>query len=218
MDLVSDTKLRVVLIPNGGDNYCYYCYIDNVEDGFFVDVYQSGKAIKFAKDQGFTPKYVLTTHKHRDHWLGNGDMVKEFPGVKIIGGKADKVKACTDPVEDGDVITIGNINIKCMHTPCHTKGHTWYYVTIEGNTETDLFCERSKNEITNHPEVKGFSKCVFTGDTLFVGTVGKFFEGDATDMHSNLERLLGLPAETQVFPGHEYTIDSLNFCKTVSNL
>ena len=91
-------------------------------------------------------------------------------------------------------------------------------MTLEGNTETDLSCERTKNEATNYSEVKGFNKCVFTGDTLFIGTIGKFMEGDAADMNSNLKRLLELAAETQVFPGHEYIIDSLNFCKTVSNL
>mmetsp|Transcript_5438 Transcript_5438/g.5172 ORF Transcript_5438/g.5172 Transcript_5438/m.5172 type:complete len:140 (+) Transcript_5438:169-588(+) len=99
-----------------------------------------------------------------------------------------------------------------MHTPCHTKGHTCYYVTTESDITEDSV-DRNKNDATGYAEVAGFSKCVFTGDTLFVGTVGKFFEGDAEQMHQNLERLHDLPSETQVFPGHEYTIDSLKFCQ-----
>jgi hydroxyacylglutathione hydrolase len=157
---------------------------------------------------------VLTTHKHWDHAKGNEDMVKEFEGIQIVGGEKDDVKACTHPVADGDKLEIGGMTIECMHTPCHTKGHTCYYVTSSDEEEKSSL-ERSINDVTGHPQVTGFNRLAFTGDTLFIGTVGKFFEGNAKQMHNNLERLHALPADTQIFPGHEYTLDSLNFCKTM---
>ena len=52
-------------------------------------------------------------------------------------------------------------------------------------------------------------------EILFIGTVGKFFEGNATEMSKNVNRLKALPADTQIFPGHEYTVKSLEYWKTM---
>jgi len=58
---------------------------------------------------------------------------------------------------------------------------------------------------------------VFTGDTLFIGGCGKFFEGTAAEMHAALNgRLAALPDDTRVFPGHEYTRSNVKFLLSVS--
>lgn len=209
--------LKVIFIPNNSDNYCYYCYKDDIDAGFFVDVCESNKAIDFANTLGITPKYILTTHKHWDHAGGNKDMHKAYPDLKIYGGEKDHVDACTNPVSDGDTFSIGGMDIKCLHTPCHTKGSTCYFVTSDGGEESKEELQRGKNDKTYHSEVSGFTKAAFTGDTLFIGTVGKFFEGTAKDMHGNLEKLHKLPEDTMIFPGHEYTIASLDFCKKMDS-
>jgi hydroxyacylglutathione hydrolase len=55
-------------------------------------------------------------------------------------------------------------------------------------------------------------KVVFTGDTLFIGGCGKFFEGSAEQMHAALNKILGaLPDDTKIFPGHEYTKSNVKF-------
>lgn len=60
-------------------------------------------------------------------------------------------------------------------------------------------------------------RAVFTGDTLFIGGCGKFFEGTAAEMHKALnERLAGLPDDTKVYPGHEYTKSNVKFLVKVS--
>ena len=209
-----DSSLHVLFIPNNEDNYCYYWYFEDIDEGFFVDVWESSKAIDFANALGITPKYVLTTHKHWDHSNGNPDMASNFPDIKVIGGKKDEVQAWTDPVSDKDVIEIGGMKIECMHTPCHTKGHTCYYVTIDAE-DISAPVQRSINNKTGCAEVTGFTKAAFTGDTLFIGTVGKFFEGTAKEMSKNVNRLKALPSNTQIFPGHEYTVKSLEYCKTM---
>ena len=115
-------------------------------------------------------------------------------------------------MSDGLTFETGGMTITCMHTPCHTKGHICYYVTVEGENNQIV---RSKEETSGYSQVTGFSKAAFTGDTLFIGTTGKFFEGTAKQMHSNIERLTALPEDTMIFPGHEYTVKSLQFCKSM---
>ena len=219
-----ENNLNVIFIPNNSDNYCYYCYKDGLfEEGFFVDVSEADKAIEFATELGITPKYLLTTHKHWDHSSGNAQMMSQFPELKVLVGAKDasgknkislasKKSICTDPVSDGLTFETGGMTINCMHTPCHTKGHICYYVTVEGENNQIV---RSKEETSGYSQVTGFSKAAFTGDTLFIGTTGKFFEGTAKQMHSNIERLTALPEDTMIFPGHEYTVKSLQFCKSM---
>ena len=60
-------------------------------------------------------------------------------------------------------------------------------------------------------------KAVFTGDTLFIGGCGRFFEGTPAEMHKALNTVLaGLPDDTKVFPGHEYTKNNAKFLVKVS--
>ena len=83
---------------------------------------------------------------------------------------------------------MGGLQISCMFTPCHTTGHICYYVTQD--TE----------------------RLVFTGDTLFLGGSGRFFEGTAEMMYSAMvEKLSGLPPDTKVYCGHEYSLQNLAF-------
>lgn len=122
-------------------------------------------------------------------------MKQLVPGIKVYGGSLDKVKGCTDAVDNGDTLSLGHdLNILALHTPCHTKGHISYYVTGKD----------------------GESPAVFTGDTLFVAGCGKFFEGTAEQMHQSLcVTLASLPKPTLVYCGHEYTVKNLEFALTV---
>ena len=60
--------------------------------------------------------------------------------------------------------------------------------------------------------VSRVNRCVFTGDTLFIGGCGKFFEGDADDMLKSMDKISALPDDTKIFCGHEYTKPNMNFC------
>ena len=83
----------------------------------------------------------------------------------------------------------------CLATPCHTQDSICYYAT-------------DKND-GSKPGV------VFTGDTLFQGGCGKFFEGNGAEMHAALSYLGTLPDSTVVYNGHEYTKSNLAFAKSV---
>lgn len=70
----------------------------------------------------------------RDHAGGNEDLVKAHPGLTVYGGD-DRIGALTQKVTHNTKFNIGNLNVQCLFTPCHTSGHICYFVTApeEGN-------------------------------------------------------------------------------------
>ncbi|KAM0412742.1 hypothetical protein ACHAPD_009407 [Fusarium lateritium] len=113
------------------------------------------------------------------------------PKLDIIGGK--DCEGVTKTPGHGETFKLGDITFKGVHTPCHTQDSICFFVQ-DGN-----------------------DKAVFTGDTLFIGGCGRFFEGNAKEMHEALnERLAALPDDTVVYPGHEYTKANVKFAASVS--
>jgi hydroxyacylglutathione hydrolase len=146
---------------------------------------------------GLVLKYIVNTHGHADHTCGNAKM-KELTGAEIIMHEEDD-KIFNSPegqvmarqmgfalsphadifVKDGDEISVGDVTLKVIHTPGHSPGGIC--LLGDGN--------------------------LFTGDTLFVGGIGRTdLPGASTArfMNSINKRLLTLPIETIVWPGHDY--------------
>ena len=81
------------------------------------------------------------------------------------------------------------------------------------------YCESPEEEKIDHEvtkthgyqDVKAVNRCIFTGDTIFVGGCGRFFEGTADQMLSAMDRVSVLPPDTKLFCGHEYTVKNLEF-------
>ncbi len=138
---------------------------------------------------------IFTTHKHMDHAGGNDVIYEQFPDVDIIGGTIDQVLCCRTCVNDGDVITFGNLKVHVLHTPGHTNGHICYFIPAQPGCDTPA---------------------VFTGDTLFIGGCGKFFEGTGTEMYNSLKKLTALPSNTEVYCGHEYTASNYRFALSIN--
>jgi len=139
---------------------------------------------------------ILNTHKHHDHSAGNGAAKTFFGGIPVIGGAKDndkaylKENAFTREVTEGDTLRIGQHTlIDIYEVPCHTRGHVLFLV---------------RDGKGNHPSL-------FTGDTLFIGGVGHFFEGTAAEMLKNFKKMKGFSKETKVFPGHEYASSNYQF-------
>lgn len=151
--------------------------------------------LKVIRDKGLTVKYIVNTHAHFDHIGANG-AVKEATGAQLVMHEEEAptlatsaqqsrsfgLGAVTSPPPDrllkhGDVLTAGEISLNVLHTPGHTPGGI--SLLEEG--------------------------LVFTGDTLFAGSIGRtdFPGGDLlTLLRSVKTRLLTLPDETRVFSGH----------------
>ena len=102
-------------------------------------------------------------------------MKKAQNDIQIYGGDAKRIEAIDTVLEDGHKFELGSLKVTAMATPCHTNSHICYFVEDEANKQ----------------------RAVFTGDTLFIGGCGRFFEGDATQMHTALnQKIAKLPEDT----------------------
>lgn len=177
-----------------GNNYAYLVTDDKTKDAVIIDPANPSEVLPVLKDEvagGIKLKHIINTHHHWDHAGGNEEILNAYP-IPIIGGK-DCAKVSKTP-KHGETFTIGDsIKVKALHTPCHTQDSICY-----------LFED-------------GNDRAVFTGDTLFIGGCGRFFEGTAAEMHKALnETLAALPDDTKVYPGHEYTKGNVKFAVSVS--
>jgi hydroxyacylglutathione hydrolase len=143
-----------------------------------------------AARRGWAISQIWNTHWHPDHTGGNA-AIKAATGCLITGPAAEAAKIPTldRQVAEGDVVRLGPIEAEVMEVPAHTAGHIAYHLPSEA--------------------------LAFVGDTLFAMGCGRLFEGNADQMHANLQRLAGLPPETQVYCAHEYTLSNARFAVTV---
>ena len=122
-------------------------------------------------------KYIVNTHHHFDHTIGNEAMA-EFTGAKIIQHEASELKKDI-VVKDGDMVKFGETELKVLHTPGHSK---------------DSICLIGDGKI-------------FSGDTLFVGNCGRVDlpGGSAKELyHSLFDVLYSLDDELSLYAGHNY--------------
>ncbi|KFH00219.1 hydroxyacylglutathione hydrolase [Toxoplasma gondii VAND] len=187
----------VMLVPTLSDNYAYLLVDRETKEAACVDPAEPQKVLAAAKKAGVDLKMCLCTHKHLDHSGGNEELAQRHPEIQVVGSGYERTPGVQKMVRDGDVFSLGSLRIRVLHAPCHTGGHVLYFVTS-----------------SKHPE--GKAPILFTGDTLFVGGCGRFFEGTAQQMcHALLDVIRSLPKATRVYCGHEYTKSNLEFALKV---
>lgn len=192
--------VTVTPIPLFEDNYAWRIDLPLAQGSILIDPADPGPVLS-TYDVPDAPELlgVLTTHHHWDHAGGNRGIAAARPGVRIVAGRLDSTGpsvAATELVDDGTVIEMGGLRIRCIHVPVHTHGHIAYF-------------------IDNVDIPGGGSRLVFTGDTLFSGGCGRFFEGSPEQGVDSLNKLAALPDDTLVYAGHEYTVANLRFCAAV---
>ncbi|MCA9542197.1 MAG: hydroxyacylglutathione hydrolase [Myxococcales bacterium] len=182
--------MRIVPIPILRDNYAYLIIDEAAGVAGVVDPAEPEPVCAALAREGVRLTHVLCTHHHWDHSGGNVAMAKRFSGVQVVGSADDakRIPALTTPVGPDDEVTIGTLRGRVLPVPCHTRGHIAFR----------------------------FGDALFCGDTLFVAGCGRFFEGDAAQMDHALNTVIaGLPDETRLFCGHEYTLSNLRFALTI---
>ncbi|XP_039348961.1 hydroxyacylglutathione hydrolase-like protein isoform X2 [Mauremys reevesii] len=185
-------KVKVISVLE--DNYMYLVIEENTKEAVVVDAAVPKRLLEIVRKEGVTLKAILTTHHHWDHARGNEELAKVYPELQVYGAD-ERIGALTHKVTHNEELKFGDINVRCLFTPCHTSGHMCYFMWEE-----------------NSPD----APALFSGDTLFIGGCGKFFEGTAEQMYKNLTEILGaLPKDTKVFCGHEYTVRNLKFALKV---
>lgn len=165
----------------GGDrNFGYLGWDEESKEAFIVDpAYSPEMIINFAKENGCVIKYIFNTHSHIDHTNGN-ETAKTLTGISPINYESI-ITLINKRMDDDIILPLGNKEIKLLYTPGHTN---------------DSICIL-------------FEDNLFTGDTLFVGKVGgTSFGKDAMDEYKSLrDKILTLPDETKIFPGHDYGVE-----------
>lgn len=179
MSLHYDGEVRVfkvVMGPYSNNGYVIMC--PTTKEAVIIDApAEPEKLLTEVKESRAKVKAVLITHSHGDHLAGLETLRAGIKApVRAHPADAPNIPAVDSPVQDSEVISVGTLNIQAIHTPGHTPGSLCYLVG-------------------NH---------LFTGDTLFPGGPG----ATRTPTHlsqivqSITSRLLTLPNDTAVYPGH----------------
>jgi hydroxyacylglutathione hydrolase len=119
------------------------------------------------------PTLLLTTHAHEDH-VANHRLLEERFGLRVLASPEEEVDGA-EPLGHGEVVDAGELHIEPLRTPGHTRGMLSFVVD---------------------------GQAVFTGDTLFTGSVGGTQDGFEDLRRSVMDVLMGLPHELVVYPGH----------------
>jgi len=178
---------------------CYIVSCEQTRDAVIVDPGfdhegEAKKVLKFIEDNQLNVRCIINTHGHPDHTCGNG-IAKEKFNVPILIHRFDahmlgeSSKAISrflgfenfSPPADkflneGDLVVFGKVALRVIHTPGHSRGS----ISLLGGEE------------------------VFTGDTLFMGSIGRtdFPESSEHDMKNSLKKLMLLPENFVIYPGH----------------
>jgi hydroxyacylglutathione hydrolase len=168
------------------------CYVVNcpetkeaiiIDPGFEAD-FEAEQITRYVDENALKVKFIVNTHGHEDHISGDLVLKRKY-GVPIcihrfdapcLGDLGERQPPANVLLEDGALLKFGDVTLKVMHTPGHSLGS----ISLVGD------------------------KLVFTGDTLFAGSIGRtdFAGGSDRDMKSSLQKLVGLPDDFVVYPGH----------------
>ena len=159
-------------------NFTYVVEDEDTDEGIIIDPsWDLDQIEQIIKRNNLKIKYIINTHHHFDHTLGNEGMIKST-NAKLIQHEKSELKHDI-AVKDGDVIEFGNSKLTVLHTPGHSK---------------DSMCLIGDGKL-------------FSGDTLFVGNCGRIDlpGGSAKELyHSLFDVLYSLNDDLILYPGHNY--------------
>lgn len=177
------------------DNFAWILECTATGECAVVDGPEAGPILAYVAEHGLNLTTILTTHTHPDHIGVHRELAKrgELGRYRVVGNRelAGVIpgldQAGAEPVDEGDVVRLGQLEGRVLLTEGHIDGHLSYV----------------------------FGELLFCGDTLFAGGCGYLFDGPPAKMHASLERLAALPEPTLVCCAHEYTQDNLRFAASV---
>jgi hydroxyacylglutathione hydrolase len=164
-------------------------FIESNGEAVVIDpIRDTDSYLQIAEEHQAKIKYIFETHFHADFVSGHLDLSKKT-GAPIVYGPGTKTKFSFHLAQDGEIFKVGNVTLEAIHTPGHTLESTCYLLRDEN----------------------GKPYCIFTGDTLFVGDVGRpdlssghlSSEELAAILYDSIQnKLLPLPDDVIVYPAH----------------
>ncbi|WP_439858722.1 hydroxyacylglutathione hydrolase [Pseudomonas sp. MBLB4136] len=181
--------IKIDALPAFTDNYIWLLQDPETRRCAVVDPGDAAPVLAWLSEHpGWQLSDILITHHHPDH-VGGVERLKSTSGARVLGPAAERIPARDLALGEGDRVEVLGHSFAIIEVPGHTLGHIAYYQA----EQHWLFC----------------------GDTLFAAGCGRLFEGTPEQMHVSLSRLAALPAETQVYCTHEYTLSNLRFAQAV---
>ena len=172
------------------DNFVYLVGAHGSRETAIVDAaWDVDAALAAAEEDGRTVTHALVSHHHHDHVNGLMPLLGKA-SVRVYAHGADLPRLAPElqrevkPLSSGEVIEVGPLRIRALHTPGHTPGSTCYLLDAHG----------------------GEPGALFAGDTVFVNGCGRcdMDGGDPAQMFESLKSISRLPADVRLYPGHDY--------------
>lgn len=179
--------INVTAIPAFTDNYIWLIRTTG-NDCAVVDPGDANPVIEVLRRLGLDLRYILLTHHHPDHVGGVHSLRTRFP-AEVFGPQDTRIQGVDHVMREGDAarLPLLGLEFEVIEVPGHTATHIAYH------GHGALFC----------------------GDTLFSVGCGRLFEGSAEQMQQSLDKLAALPARTEVYCAHEYTLSNCRFALAV---
>ncbi|MEO6688003.1 MAG: hydroxyacylglutathione hydrolase [Dokdonella sp.] len=179
--------MRLTALPALSDNYIWLL-TDAARCAVVIDPGEEAPVRAACERDGLHLTAILLTHHHPDHVAGAAALAA-WSGASVYAPPDERIDSVHVRVDNGDIVKLDQpkLRFQVMATPGHTSSHIAYH------GHGLLFC----------------------GDTLFSVGCGRLFEGTPEQMLTSLERLAGLPGDTLVCCGHEYTHANCTFALTL---
>jgi hydroxyacylglutathione hydrolase len=177
--------MQVLTLRAFTDNYIFLLLDDAASEVTAVDPGDAAPVLAYLQDTGRRLAAILNTHHHKDHVGGNRTLLARYPGIPVFGGAGDRgrIPGQTHYLREAEEIVVASAKAVILEVPGHTRAHIAYFFgTADGRGD------------------------LFSGDTIFGGTIGNLFEGTPDVMFGSVQKICALPAHTRIWCSHEYTL------------
>ena len=180
------------LFPCLQDNYGVLLHDPATGATAAIDAPEAAPVEAALKATGWRLSDILVTHHHADHTGGIAEL-KAHHRCRVVAphGEAARIPLVDETVRENDKVRVGGLEGRVIETPGHTAGHISYVFPAD--------------------------KLAFVGDTLFSIGCGRVIEGTPEMMWQSLLKLRGLPDDTRIYCGHEYTKANIRFAKSIES-
>jgi len=167
------------------DNYIYLLINESTPEAAVVDPGDAAPVLWHLQNSGRRLTAILNTHHHGDHTGGNADLIRKYPGIPVYASAGDRgrISGQTVFLKENDEVKVCGAKARILAVPGHTRAHIAYYFPAEDD-----------------------SGDLFSGDTVFGGTIGNLFEETPEVMFESIRKIRALPRRTRIWCSHEYTI------------